>query len=88
MSHLQYAAILPLLDGQRTGAELRDNLKQRGAPMSRAAFYQLMTRVRSAGYVKGRHETSYVGEYTITESVYEISQLGRRAIDAVKWYYR
>lgn len=52
LTPLQFLVIRLLLDGRKTGRELRRELGSWGAAMSKAAFSQMMHRLQVAGLVR------------------------------------
>jgi DNA-binding PadR family transcriptional regulator len=87
ITHLQFAVLASLLDGDMTGADLRESLRKLGSSHTRAAFYQLMARLEDAGFVEGRYEQKTVADATITERVYQLTVTGEKALNAARNFY-
>ncbi|MBA4191772.1 MAG: hypothetical protein C0467_27650 [Planctomycetaceae bacterium] len=88
LSHLQLLLLHGLLEGDRTGRELRSVLNEQRHRTSSPAFYQLMARMEDAGLVKGRYTKKVVEGQIIKERVYRILAAGRAAFDAACAFYR
>ena len=79
LSHLQFLVLGILLQGRRTGRQVRDRLGDFGVKKSGPAFYQLMARLEDAGYVQGHYEQEIVDGQIIRERCYRILASGRRS---------
>jgi DNA-binding PadR family transcriptional regulator len=87
ITHLQFLLLTALLDGERSGRELRGLLEQERHRKSAPAFYQLMARMEDAKLVKGRYDQKVVEGQIIKERVYEITASGVAAAEAVREFY-
>lgn len=88
ITHLQFFILGLLLDGERTGRQLREKLAEEGEDRTLAAFYQLMARLEDEKFVKGWYETKTVGSQPIKERRYRVTAAGARAYADVEDYYR
>ena len=61
-----------------SGKSLRKNLESAGCRKSSPAFYQLMSRLESAGMVEGRYRSKTVRGNKVRERVYSITSDGHR----------
>jgi len=84
---LQFAILTLLVDGQKPGRELRDTLAHVSLKQTRAAFYQLMSRLEDAQYVKGWYTTKVVSGQTLKERRYKISAKGIKAREKTIDFY-
>ena len=87
ITHLQCLLLTALLDSERPGRELRDLLAQEGHRKSGPSFYQLMSRLEDAKFVKGRYDQKVVEGQIIKERVYKITASGSAAVAAVREFY-
>ncbi|QDT94151.1 hypothetical protein [Gimesia algae] len=88
LTHLQFFVLSVLLDGQKSGREVRDLLATKhGQKKTLAAFYQLMSRLEESGMVKGWYESKHVEGVTIKERRYEILGSGIKAVEVQESFY-
>lgn len=87
LTHLQFLILVKLLDGEQSGLDLRSALAERGEPKSGPAFYQLMSRLEEAKYVKGRYERKTVAGHPVKERRYVITGAGVQALEGVREFY-
>ena len=87
ISHLQYLLLAALIDGERSGRQLRAALEQQGERKSGPAFYQLMARMEDAKLVTGRYEQKIVEGQIIKERVYTASGAGVTAFETARDFY-
>lgn len=87
LTHLQFAVLSVLMDGELSGRELRTALAQLGQKHSLAAFYQIMGRMEDGSLVKGRYEQQMVAGVAIKERVYEVTGDGHAAFEASLQFY-
>ena len=89
ITHLQFLVLQILLDGERSGREVRQKLAENGVRKSGPAFYQLMARMEDAGYAKGRYDEQVIDGQMIRERRYEITGPGIRVhADTLHFYSR
>ncbi len=87
LSHLQFVVLGALLAGDRAGRELRAGLKRYRVRQSGPAFYQMMSRLESAGLVKGWYTQDVVDGQIIKERNYHLTADGGRAWRACREFY-
>jgi DNA-binding PadR family transcriptional regulator len=79
VTHLQYLVLGQLRSHEQSGRAIRETLATYGVRRSAPAFYQLMSRLESAGLAQGRYEQIVVGDQAVTERRYQITREGQRA---------
>ena len=88
LTHLQFAALSELIPGEISGADHREVLRARyRIRKSLPAYYQLMSRLEDAGFVKGFYRVEAVGEHTARTRWYRILGTGVRAINETRSFY-
>src|SRR5262245_12262710 len=87
ITHLQYLLLVSLLDGERSGRDLRELLAREGHRKSAPAFYQLMARLEDARFVTGRYEVKEIDGNTFKERLYRVTASGATAVDQVRAFY-
>ncbi len=87
LTDLQFLVIESLLDGDRSGRQVREYMGTRGARKSGPAFYQLMSRLEDAGLVEGRYDDRDVAGHRLKERVYKLIGAGRRAYEQTIAFY-
>lgn len=89
ISHLQFFVLASLTKGERSGKELRDQLDKAGVKATEPAFYQLMGRLETAGYVVGHYVRieDLARKYVWTERRYKLVGEGQVAIDQLRLFY-
>jgi DNA-binding PadR family transcriptional regulator len=60
MTPLQYLILAALRNGERSGARLRATLNRDNHATSLPAFYQLMRRIETLGWIEGRYEVKII----------------------------
>lgn len=80
-THLQMVVLGDLVNGERSGIDLRQRLSDEGFRKSAPAFYQLMARLEDAKWVEGWYEKKDVDGQVIRERRYHITGNGRVAVD-------
>lgn len=88
LTHLQFFVLSALMDGPRSGREVREELDHQGQRKSLASFYQLMSRLEEAGMVRGHYETKVIDGQTVKERVYELEGHGVRCLEETQEFYR
>jgi DNA-binding PadR family transcriptional regulator len=73
ISNLQLVLLAALMNGDRSGRDLRNLLAKEKHKKSAPAFYQLMARMEDAKLVRGRYEQKVVEGQLIKERVYTIT---------------
>ncbi len=87
LTHLQFLVLDALHASTRSGAEIRDRLAEHGVKKSTAAFYQLMSRLEDARFVKGWLVNATVDGYPVRERHYKILAKGSTArIKTLEFY--
>src|SRR5688572_25956137 len=87
LSSLQFVVLGALLQGERSGQEIRDELAKQKLEKSGPAFYQAMSRLEDAKFVKGRYEEKMIGGQRIKERRYELTGSGERAWNQTRDFY-
>jgi len=80
LTHLQALVIQLLVDADRRGRDLRDDLRREGVKMSGPAFYELMARIEERKLVAGRYVVKVVDGHTIKERWYHMEKRGLKAL--------
>jgi DNA-binding PadR family transcriptional regulator len=78
LTHLQFLVLGVLRHEEQPGRVIRRALASYGVRRTAPAFYQLMSRLESAGLVTGRYEQVIVGDQAVTERRYRITAEGNR----------
>jgi len=87
LSHLQFLVVSGLRAGERTGREVREELKRYRVRQSGPAFYQMMARLEKAGLVKGWYTQDVVDGQIIKERRYRITAVGERSWQESRQFY-
>jgi DNA-binding PadR family transcriptional regulator len=87
LSHLQFAVLAVLLDGEQPGRVLRDRLAEGGISKSGPGFYQLMARLEEDGLVEGWYVQKEVAGQMIKERTYRITGAGEAAWSRTREFY-
>jgi DNA-binding PadR family transcriptional regulator len=87
ITHLQYLVLNILLDGDKTGREVRERLAAHGERKSGPAFYQFMARLEDARLMEGQYSQLVIGGKPYTERRYKITALGVSAWEDVRDFY-
>ncbi|WP_417378172.1 hypothetical protein [Gimesia sp.] len=88
LTHLQFYVLSILMEGQKTGREVREMLRtEHGQKKTLAAFYQLMSRLEDSDLIKGWYESKHIDGVTIKERRYEILGAGVRALQLQDEFY-
>ena len=82
---LQFAALSLLMAGEKTGPQLRGELRQWDGPASSAGFSQLMRRMRQACYVSTDRK-GHAGQ-RFSECRYRVTDLGVMVWQAARGFY-
>ncbi len=87
ITHLQFAVLSSIVDGKKSGFEIRDVLNKLNSKKSLPAFYQLMARMEEGKLVKGEYVDSEVNGERVRERHYRITANGARVHQAVAEFY-
>ncbi len=87
LSHLQFVVIGSLTGGERTGREVRRELKRYRVRQSGPAFYQMMARLEKAGLVEGWYTQEVVDGQIIKERCYRVTGAGSKAWQECRRFY-
>jgi len=87
ITHLQFLVLGNLLEGIRTGQEIRDRLKTQGARKTGPAFYQMMGRLEDSGFVRGEYDQQVIDGQIIKQRRYRITAVGKRAWTRSRDFY-
>jgi len=79
LSHLQFVVIGAVRTEERSGRQIRSELKRYRVRQSGPAFYQMMARLEKAGLVEGRYTQEVVDGQIIKERCYRITASGEQA---------
>jgi len=88
LSHLQFAVIDCLGGGKLSGRNLREALVERDIKKAGPAFYQMMSRLEEAKFVKGEYTQKIVEGQIIKERLYSVTGVGAQAYNASLEFYR
>jgi hypothetical protein len=88
LTHLQFAVIESLLNGDRAGHEIRDHLAKRGVNKSGPAFYQMMARLEDTKFVEGHYDERVIDGQMIRERRYKLLRNGEKAYSQTADFYR
>ena len=88
ITHLQFAVLSVLLDGEKAGRDVREELAEHhGVRKSGPALYQMMARVEDDKFVRGWYVEKVIDGQRIKERRYEITAAGKRVCEDVRTYY-
>jgi DNA-binding PadR family transcriptional regulator len=87
LTHLQVLVLGALRGARQPGRVLRDTLASYGVRRTAPAFYQLMSRLESAGLVEGWYEQVTVGDQAVTERWYRVTAEGTRQWTRAQKFY-
>ncbi len=87
ISTLQILVLNTIGSEEVSGPELRDKLTKEGFRKSAPSFYQVMDRLKQAGYVESRYATEEVGGYKVRVKYFQMTGEGARALgDAQRFF--
>lgn len=87
-THLQFLILTMLMEGERSGRDLRAALANAGVRKSGPAFYQLMGRLEDEGYIVGWYDQKVIESQGVRERRYKITEGGHAAWEDVCDFYR
>jgi DNA-binding PadR family transcriptional regulator len=87
LTNLQFLVLGVLRMREQPGRVLREALAEYGVRRTAPAFYQLMSRLESAGLIDGRYEQITVGDQAVTERWYRITAEGTRQWQRAQHFY-
>jgi DNA-binding PadR family transcriptional regulator len=87
LTHLQYLVLGVLRHEEQPGRVIRQALAEYGVKRSAPAFYQLMSRLESAGWVEGWYEQIIVRDQAVTERRYRITPDGLKLWRKAQGFY-
>src|SRR4051794_27224023 len=87
LTHLQFLVLSILLDAERSGRYVREQLAEQGVRKTLAAFYQLMSRLEEAGLVEGRYVQEVIDGIPVKERHYRITGEGIGAWKRTRDFY-
>ncbi|MFH2002322.1 MAG: hypothetical protein ABIK28_21805 [Planctomycetota bacterium] len=87
LTHKQFL-ILDLMGSEMAGKGLREKLRKEGEKMSLPAFYQLMSRMEDAKWVKGWYVQKEIDGQIVRERRYKPLGLGERIRMSTLEFYR
>jgi DNA-binding PadR family transcriptional regulator len=88
LSHLQVLALGVLMGEERSGRDVREQVRGFGVRRSLAAFYQFMARLERDGLVEGWYEQIRVGGQLAKERRYRITPAGRKVWKEARAFYQ
>ena len=87
LSTLQILVLNTIGSSETSGPVLRDKLSQEGFRKSAPSFYQVMDRLKHAGFVESRYATEEVGGYKVRVKYFQMTGAGARALgDAQRFF--
>jgi len=87
LTHLQFVVVSLLLDGERSGRQMRSALADEGLDKSGPAFYQMMARMEETGLIEGWYGQAQIGDQDVTERRYRLTDKGRKLWDSTLRFY-
>ena len=84
---LQFAILEALLNGKRSGRQVRVALAAQKIKKSGPAFYQIMARLEDAKWVEGWYEQKIIDGQIIRERWYRILGRGIQALNTTREFY-
>lgn len=87
ISHLQFAVLVILLEGETSGEIIRHRLAEKGVSHTTTAFYQLMYRMERHNLITGYYVSRISRGKPVTESKYQSTKHGRDELNATKVFY-
>ncbi len=87
LSHIQFMILTLLQAEDASGKQIREALRRSGVRRSGPGFYQIMSRMEDAGFVRGKYRQEIVASQIIRERCYEITASGRRACRESRDFY-
>ena len=88
LSHIQFMILVFLQARDSTGKEIRGALDQAGVRRSGPGFYQIMSRLEDAGFIRGEYQQDVVAGQIIRERRYQITAGGRRSCRDSRDFYQ
>ena len=77
LTHLQFAALATIADGEVSGRNLRARLAEEDIALAGPAFYQFMGRLVKAGLVASRLNEELIRDLAVKETFYSLTNAGR-----------
>ena len=87
LTHLQFLVVAQLLDGERSGRQMRSDLAAEGLEKSGPGFYQMMARMEESGLVEGWYGQAQIGDQDVTERRYRLANKGRKLWGSTLRFY-
>ena len=87
VTHLQFLILDSLTHGEQAGRDLRELLAGFGVKNSGPAFYQMMSRLETTGWVEGWYEQKLVDGQNVKERRYRLTRAGDKALDTTRTFY-
>src|SRR4051812_32108854 len=87
LTHLQFLVLSIIGAVARPGKHVRDKLAEEGERKSLPAFYQMMSRLEDAGFVKGESRRTEVEGFPVTERWYKVTGKGLKAMETTRDFY-
>jgi hypothetical protein len=87
LTHLQFLVLTVLLDSERSGRYIREQLIEQGVSKTLAAFYQLMARLEEADFIEGWYVQEVVDGIPIKERHYRALGTGAAAWERARDFY-
>jgi DNA-binding PadR family transcriptional regulator len=87
LTHLQFLVLALLLNGERSGRYIREELAKHGEKKTLAAFYQMMARLEEANMVEGWYETKAIDGQTVKQRYYRILAHGIACWERTRDFY-
>ena len=87
ITHLQFLILAILMDGERSGRYIREQLAENGVHKTGPAFYQLMARLEDGNFVRGWYDQKIIDGQIIKERRYQVTGAGVKAWNHVRNFY-
>ena len=87
LTHLQFEVLDILGAVERPGWYIRQKLADLGEKKTLPAFYQMMSRLEDAFFVKGEYHKADVDGHSVNERWYKITGKGLRAKESTLSFY-
>jgi DNA-binding PadR family transcriptional regulator len=88
VTHLQFLILETVGNRRVPGRAIRDVMREHGVERDGPGFYQAMARLEVAGLVRGIYRDNVERRQQIRERYYEVTDVGRRAVEATITLYR
>ena len=87
VTHIQYLILSIIGGSEKPGAQIREELTTAGTKRTLPAFYQMMSRLEEARFVKGWYKTKVIDSQVVKERQYRLLAKGVRAFNSTRDFY-